>query len=102
MTGRQFVTGRHLLSAVLVVLLTSIQPVFAQGRDPYKKLFQQPSIEQTARVQQRAQPAAPPPRVVCGMRVIPMDPNIDPKIFAGPKPGDTRYTIRAIEPPVCK
>lgn len=110
--------GRRHLSGVLIVVLSSIQPVFANGSsfqqgssppaptrrvDPYKKLFQQPPLDQTARAQRRADTAASTaPRVVCGMTVIPMDPSIDPKMIIPRPPGDTRYTIRAIPPPICK
>ena len=111
--GRRYLTGRHFLAAVLIVLLSSIRPAIADGEsfqsgsqpaptrraDPYKKLFQPPPLEQMARAQR---PTSSAPRIVCGMIVIPTDPNIDPKIFIERKPDDTRYTIRSIEPPVCK
>lgn len=102
MTGRQFLTGRHFLSGVLIVLLSSIQPVFAEGSsiqqgspqpapkrpvDPYQKLFQQPRLDQVARALRRAQDTrSSAPRVEGGMAVIPLDPCIDPKIFVGQKP----------------
>ena len=70
---------------------------------PYSKLFQQPAIEQTARAQQRVQGAADAnkPRVVCGMTIIPA-PNVDPKMIVQPRTDTTRYTIRAIPPPICR
>jgi hypothetical protein len=87
---------------VLIVLLSSIQPVFANGSslqqsspkpapkgrvDPYEKLFQQPRLEQVARALQRARDArSPAPRVVGGRPVLPLDPCIDPKIFIGQRP----------------
>lgn len=99
---RRFLPGRHFSTAVLIVLLSSIQPVFADGSsmqqgspppapkrrvDPYKKLFQQPMLEHVARALQRARDArAPAPRVVGGRPVIPLDPCIDPKIFIGQRP----------------
>jgi len=46
-------------------------------------------------------PAAPGPRVVCGMVVIPADPGIDPKILTAPR-GDARYPVRAMTPPRCR
>ena len=95
-------TGRHILTAVLIVLLSSIQPVLADGSstqqrspqpapkrrvDPYQKLFQQPRLEQVARALQRAQDTrSSAPRVERGMAVIPLDPCIDPKVFIGQKP----------------
>ena len=70
---------------------------------PYSKLFQQPAIEQTARAQRRVESAADAtkPRVVCGMTLIPA-PNVDPKMVIEPRTDSTRYTIRVIEPPICR
>ena len=50
---------------------------------------------------------AGPPRVVvvCGMTMIPMDTEVRPEIAVKPWRSeiraDTRYTIKAIEPPIC-
>ncbi len=41
-----------------------------------------------------------PPRVVCGMTVLPADPLADPRMVKAP-PMDTRFAIRAIKPPLC-
>ena len=106
------------LLVALAVSFSSAQPVFGDGTasqqpspqpapmrrvDPYKKLFQQPPLDQTARAERRADAAASTaPRVVCGMTVIPADPNIDPKMIIRRPPDDTRYTIRVIPPPLCK
>ena len=110
-------TGRQLLTGVLFVLLSGVQPLFASGSSsqqagqqpaptrpaPYKKLFQLQPLEQVARAQRREEAArSTAPRVVCGMTLIPVDPAIDPKMAIAPKNEDTRYTIRAIEPPICK
>lgn len=111
-------TGRHIMTGVLIALLTSIQPAFANRSSfqqgslppaparppaPYKKLFQPPPLDQVARAQRRAQDArSAAPRVVGGMPVMPLDPCIDPKIFIGRRPEDSRYTIRVIPPPICK
>jgi hypothetical protein len=42
-----------------------------------------------------------PPNVVCGMVLIPGDPGIDPGIQLKARDPDVRYTIRAIQPPIC-
>ena len=118
MTGRHFLTGWHLMTGLLVLLLAGIQPLLANGSllqqgspqraptprvDPYKSLFQPPPLEQTAPAQRRTDPTmTSAPRIVCGTLVIPADPNIDPKIFIERRPDDTHYTIRAIPAPVCK
>lgn len=105
MTGRQLLTGWHLLSAGLVLLLISAMPSFAQASraNPYQNLFKPPDLKAAARAEQRDNAArAKEPRVVCGMLVIPMDPNIDPKIFVERPADPTRYTMRVVPPPVCK
>jgi len=63
-------------------------------RNPYGKLFEVPDLRPTTPSRE--------PKVVCGMTMIPIDPNIDPKIRVAPQKSDTRYSIRAIPPPVCK
>lgn len=106
-------SGRIILSTVLVLLSGSTLG-FAQGFaqrppiDPYKKLFQQPSLEKAALQQQvqevlrQAQARQQRPRVVCGMTLLPADPVIDPKMAIEPPSRDgVRHTIRAIEPPAC-
>lgn len=110
-------SGRRLLLGVIVVLLGGSSlavagdgtlqpppgaPAAKRRVDPYAKLFQQPAIERTARAQQLATAAAEAakPRVVCGMTLIPA-PNVDPKMAIEPNTDSTRYTIRAIEPPIC-
>jgi hypothetical protein len=93
---------------VLIVLLCGGATVSAQtapGRpstEPYKKLFQQPGLEQDALKQRlrealRQAEAKQGPRVVCGMTLIPANPGIDPKMaIEPPARDDVRYTLRAI------
>ena len=63
-------------------------------KGPYAKLFQivpGPS----------GQPGAgKPPRVVCGMTLIPADPNVDPRIRVV-VPSTPEHKIRAVPPPIC-
>jgi hypothetical protein len=70
--------------------------------NPYAKLFvtedalKKALAEKTARLPAKS-------RVVCGMTVIEADPSIDPKIAATlPQDDKTRYTIRAVDPPICR
>jgi hypothetical protein len=88
---------------VLLLLLGTAAPTFAQQSraNPYTKLFQPTDLKQVARAQASSTPA-PQPRVVCGMKLIPTDPNIDPKIFVPPPADSTRYTMRVVPPTVCK
>ena|SRR5688500_17720838 len=99
---------RQVFAAIFIVLGCVAQPALAQQKPawqrqptPYSGLFQPQDLKTAARQQQEARPSQQP-RVVCGMLVIPMDPNIDPKMIV-PRPTDgTRYTIRVIPSPVCK
>jgi hypothetical protein len=98
-------TGWHVLSAVLVLLLGNVVPSFAQASraNPYKNLFKPPDLKAVARAQQSdSVTRAREPRVVCGMKVIPADPSIDPKMIIPRPPDGTRYTMRVIPPPICK
>jgi hypothetical protein len=78
----------------------------AQSADPYRKLFDVHRKlfdvrEPSAAVPKPAPDSSPRPKVVCGMTMIPADPNIDPKMPAAPRSDGTNYTIRAVEPPIC-
>lgn len=78
----------------------------------FKKVFRPPSTSLFA-------PAAPtvpldrksvakspllsrlPPRVVCGMTVVPVDSSLDPKIQHPVPSNGTKFTLRIRKPPVC-
>ena len=53
----------------------------------------------------QAEPLIVKPRVVCGMTLIPMAPQIDPKIAQKREPqkpkNPTTYTIRPVQPSIC-
>lgn len=73
-------SGACFLSGVLVASTTA----FA-GPVSYDKLFQAKPLEQVAREQRRAEQDARTRRgVVNGIPSIPLDPNVDPKIFVKP------------------
>lgn len=66
-------------------------------KNPYSRLF--------VGARQLSTPAAPvagKPEIKCGMTVIPADPSIDPRIAISPQTDGTRFTIRAIDPPICR
>lgn len=44
---------------------------------------------------------ARPPRVVCGMTLVPGDPGVDPGMTARVTPRTAQPAIRAVEPPIC-
>jgi hypothetical protein len=83
---------------------TLLQPQGKVRVNPYGRLFEPPDLRATTPVPQFSapRPETSRPRIVCGMTMIPIDPNVDPKIHVRPRQSDTRYTIRAIPPPVCK
>ena len=76
----------------------------APASDPYGRLFAaQQALKQAAAKASAPLAAAPKTRVVCGMTVIEVGPALDPKMgVTPPKDAGVRYTIRAIEPPICK
>jgi hypothetical protein len=74
---------------------------------PYQGLFVTPPEPRKA-VQVQLPPEVltrtpkPQPRVVCGMVVVPVTPDVDPKMIAPPKNDPkVEYKIRAIEPRIC-
>jgi hypothetical protein len=71
------------------------------SQNPYAKLFE----VRDALTQAQQQVAQSPPKktIVCGMTIIEADPFFDQKMKVTP-PGDpeVRYTIRAVEPSICK
>lgn len=74
----------------------------AQASDPYSKLFEVRSALKQAVEQQSQKAGAPKKRVVCGMTIIEVGPPLDPKMgVTPPKDDKVRYTIRAVDPPVC-
>jgi hypothetical protein len=74
----------------------------AQAPDPYSKLFEARSALKQAVEQQSQKAAAPKKRIVCGMTIIEVGPELDPKMgVTPPKDDKVRYTIRAVDPAVC-
>jgi hypothetical protein len=69
--------------------------------NPYGQLF---DVQNNLKRQLAdAAPSDLRPKVVCGMLVIPADPNVDPKIAIPPnKAPNLEFKIRAIDPPMCK
>jgi hypothetical protein len=68
---------------------------------PYAKLFE--AREALEQAQQQVAQAAPKRKNVCGMTIIEADPFFDQKMkVSPPKDPNVRYTIRAVEPSICK
>ena len=92
---------------LLVTASTSAQLGYKPqpSKDPYRGLFGAPDPGRQAPllVTPRGDRQAPArPRVVCGTRLIPADPAIDPKIRVGPPDTGTAHSMRSLTPPVCQ
>jgi hypothetical protein len=94
---------------VIAAALASAQQFPTPHKDPFSRLFTADSMPTTP--QPRISPApdvvasapAPAPRtVVCGMALVPVDPNIDPKIQFKPPHQDRTPAIRILTPTVCQ
>jgi hypothetical protein len=71
--------------------------LLGSARNPYRTLFPLPAAPVPA-----PDAARDTPRIVCGMRVIPADPNIDPRIRVSlPNNPPVHHTLRVLPPPVC-
>lgn len=71
-------------------------------KNPYSGLFR------SSRPQSSLAPPPSPsgttgkPEIKCGMTVIQADPSIDPRLAITPPSDGTRFTMRAIEPTICR
>jgi hypothetical protein len=74
-------------------------------KDPYGTLFGKRSAVQTTRPSEEVigRGTPQPPVVVCGMRILPADPSIDPKIRVGPQARViVDHKLRKLSPRICK
>lgn len=90
-------------SSVFASPAPTAQSGWQRKSNPYSDLFQPSPLVKPSERTQVTQPSTPAkPKVVCGMTVIPADPSIDPKFTIAPPDRATKYTMRLIEPPICK
>lgn len=70
-------------------------------KNPYARLFEaRDALKQSL---QQAAEGAPKKKIVCGMTIIEANPFFDQNMkVTSPKDANVRYTIRAVEPPICK
>jgi hypothetical protein len=90
----------HQPRASLPVQTASVLVSPSARKNPFKGLFAPQRTQDGSRRSAHA-PASPKPKVVCGMVIIPADPLLDPRMGVEPPNRDTRFTIRAVQPPVC-
>ena len=77
--------------------------------NPYGRLFLLPGQKDAATAPRltrlpavSALAVAPAPTIVCGTRLLPIDPSIDPGIRRLPDADAPRPAVRAVEPPLCR
>lgn len=68
-------------------------------KDPYNKLFAPPRPSST---QAAPSGSTGKPEIKCGMTVIQADPSIDPRMAITPPSDGITFSIRAIEPTLCR
>jgi hypothetical protein len=104
----------RVISLIVILSVTLLaSPTVAAPQDnvapPFTRLFRPPSssLPKPATPSLRLDRARSlllsrlPPKVVCGMTLIPVDASLDPKI-EHPVPSDgTKFTLRIHQPPVC-
>jgi len=64
---------------------------------PPRFLFPTPTLNRSAGVH-----LAPEPTVVCGLTLIPADPNVDPAIRHDVPEDGPRFLIRSVDPKLCR
>jgi hypothetical protein len=102
-TGRASTAAPELTIPGWVPTVRQAKPVWNLFENPSKPASTSPPLFMTPRLLQRGrQDVRQNPEVVCGMTLIPADPNIDSAIrHAVPESGPT-YSIRAVNPPACR
>jgi hypothetical protein len=104
----QLAAGREAAGAQFLQGVATVHTLIASKprvhTTPYSKLFAVPDLKVTTSTPPRLESVGDvdKPTVVCGMKLIPADPSIDRGIATPPRRGDTRYSIRAVPPPLCK
>lgn len=82
---------------------TQVQPpLYPAAKDPFEKLFARQPRDPGFLPPFKSPPASAKRQVLCGLVVIPVDPNIDARMIVEPKDKSVKGTIRAIEPSVCR
>jgi hypothetical protein len=79
------------------------------GKDKFGNLFISPGTQTDRRIPRHPQMRDmtrsndAQPRIVCGMTVVPVTPDADPKMVMSPKPdSNVEYKIRVVSPRICR
>jgi hypothetical protein len=70
--------------------------------NPFGKLFGAKPTPKVLPPAQQSRPSAPKPTVMCGLRLFPADPAVDPKMRIDVAGRGTYFTMRSVSPPVCR
>jgi hypothetical protein len=75
--------------------------VFGRGAQKERRMPGRPQMPDMAR--SGPQSSDTPPRIVCGMTVVTVNPDADPKMVLTPKPDSkVEYKTRVISPRICR
>lgn len=78
-------------------------PKAAGRRNPYGQLFGEPLKTAPPVARSTISPKAPAtPTIICGMTLIPGDPQVDPGIAAPRLPDSQRFHSRTADPTICR
>jgi hypothetical protein len=79
-----------------------------RGKDPFGKIFlssptQDRRMQDRPEMREMTRSSGAQPRIVCGMTVVTVTSDADPKMVMSPKPDSTvEYKTRVISPRVCR
>jgi hypothetical protein len=96
-----FVGGASISAQEATVRQTK-KPVWNLFEDPFKPALPTPLFMTPRLLQRGQQDARSTPKIVCGMTLIPADPNIDSAIRHAVPGNGPAYSIRAVNPPACR
>jgi len=100
--------GLTLVSSGSAAAQTNSSPGSTYSSPSFSKLFAPPSasffkqpVPSDGNAAKETLPPRQPPRVVCGMTLIPVDPSFDANIRRPVPPSGAKFTITTVKPPVC-
>ena len=104
----------RVISLLVLLGFTLVSPASAlaesQVAPPFSKLFRPaspvlrqgtPATPPGGNLTNQAAPPFQPPKVVCGMTMIPVDPSFDANIRRPVPPSGAKFTIKTVKPSLC-